>query len=185
MSLFLLADARICFALPLDYCDEKQLITFIFFWAATSSRVFEYFKEVKNSMCSWTAAESDMVVKNRLVGFLLWQSILCTFVFLVFTAVIATWRSLAAISISFFSFHLSQLLFSVSLSTVLSTQHKFRLNLLVLLAVAAVSGYLSALSLCGVNGRVGFKGFASGSFYAFFYVWKRRWVLQFPIIQVN
>lgn len=134
-------------------------------------------------MCSWTAAESDMVVKNRLVGFLLWQSILCTFVFLVFTAVIATWRSLAAISISFFSFHLSQLLFSVSLSTVLSTQHKFRLNLLVLLAVAAVSGYLSALSLCGVNGRVGFKGFASGSFYAFFYVWKRRWVLQFPIIQ--
>ncbi|XVF80794.1 hypothetical protein PTKIN_Ptkin15bG0104100 [Pterospermum kingtungense] len=134
-------------------------------------------------MCSWTAAESDMVVKNRLVGFLLWQSILSSLVFLVFTTVIASWRSVAAIAISFFSFHLSQLLFSVSLSTVLSTQPKFRRNLPVLLAAEAVSGYLSAVSLCGVYGRVGFNGFASGLFYAFFYIYKRRWVLQFPIIQ--
>ncbi|XP_022727831.1 uncharacterized protein LOC111283503 isoform X2 [Durio zibethinus] len=52
-----------------------------------------------------------------------------------------------------------------------------------LLAAAAVSGFVFAVSFCGFNGRVGFKGFASGLFYAFFYGYKRRWVLQFPIIQ--
>ncbi|MBA0553339.1 hypothetical protein Golob_012527 [Gossypium lobatum] len=134
-------------------------------------------------MCSWTAAESDMVVKNRLVGFLLWQSILSSLIFLAFTITIVSWRSATAIFVSFFSFHLSQLLFSVSLSTVLSPQPKFRRILPVLLTAAAVSGSLSAVSFCGFNGRVGFKGFASGLFYASFYVYKRRWVLQFPIIQ--
>lgn len=134
-------------------------------------------------MCSWTAAESDMVLKNRLVGFLLWQSILSSLIFLVFTTMIVTWRSPSAITISFFSFHLAQLLFSVSLSTVLSPRPKFRHSLLVLLAAAAVSGFVSAVSFCGVNGRIGFKGFASGLFYAFFYIYKQRWVLQFPIIQ--
>ncbi|MBA0645205.1 hypothetical protein Goklo_013330 [Gossypium klotzschianum] len=134
-------------------------------------------------MCSWTAGESDMVVKNRLVGFLLWQSILSSLIFLAFTITIVSWRSATAIFVSFFSFHLSQLLFSVSLSTVLSPQPKFRRIFPVLLTAAAVSGSLSAVSFCGFNGRVGFKGFASGLFYASFYVYKRRWVLQFPIIQ--
>ncbi|OMO89268.1 Nucleoporin protein Ndc1-Nup [Corchorus capsularis] len=94
-----------------------------------------------------------------------------------------SWRSPAAIFMSFFSFHLSQLLFSISLSAVSSPQPKFRLILPVFLAAAAVSGYLSAVSFCGLNGRVGFKGFASGLFYAFLYIYKRRWVLNFPNIQ--
>ncbi|XP_039064062.1 uncharacterized protein LOC120209047 [Hibiscus syriacus] len=134
-------------------------------------------------MRSWTAAEPDTVMKNRLVGFLLWQSILSSLIYLAFTMTLVYWRSLTAIFISFFSFHLSQLLFSVSLSTVLSPQPKFRRVLLALLAVAAVSGSLSAVSLCGVNGRVGFKGFSLGLIFAVFYIYKRRWVLQFPIIQ--
>ncbi|XP_039003039.1 uncharacterized protein LOC120129656 [Hibiscus syriacus] len=134
-------------------------------------------------MCSWTAVESDVVVKNRLVGFLLLQLILSSLIFLAFTLTIVSWRSFTAIFISFFSFHLSQLLFSFSLSTVLSPQPKFRRILPVLPAVAAVSGSLSALSLCGVYGRVGFKGFASGLLYASFYLYKRQWVLQFPIVQ--
>ncbi|XP_021292180.1 uncharacterized protein LOC110422547 [Herrania umbratica] len=129
------------------------------------------------------SAESGMVVKNRLVEFLIWQSIPSSLIFLVFTAVIVSWRSPAAIFISFLSFHLSQLLFSVSVSAVSSPERKFRRSLPVLLGAAAVSGYVSAVSLCGVAGRVGFKGFASGLFYAFFYIYKRRWVLHFPIIQ--
>ncbi|XVE77465.1 hypothetical protein DITRI_Ditri13aG0065100 [Diplodiscus trichospermus] len=134
-------------------------------------------------MCSWTAAESDMILKNRLIGFLLWQSIPSSLIFLVFTIMIVNWRSPTAISISFISFHLSQLLFSVSLSAVSSPQSKFRRILPVLLAATAVSGFLSAVSFCGIDGRVGFKGFASGLFYAVYYIYKQRWVLQFPIIQ--
>lgn len=126
-----------------------------------------------------------MVVKNRLVEFLIWQSIPSSLIFLVFTSMIVSGRSPAAIFISFLSFHLSQLLFSVSLSAVSSPERKFGRSLPVMLGAAAVSGYVSAVSLCGVNGRVGFKGFASGLFYAFFYIYKRRWVLHFPIIQVK
>ncbi|XVF23001.1 hypothetical protein REPUB_Repub13aG0000100 [Reevesia pubescens] len=134
-------------------------------------------------MYSWPAAESDMVAKNRLIGFLLWQSIPSSLIFLVFTTMIVTWRSPTSIFISFFSFHLSQLLFSVSLSTVSSSQPKLKCILLVLLVAAAGSGCVSAVSFCGVNGRVAFKGFAFGFFYALFYIYKRRWALQFPIIQ--
>ncbi|GMJ01350.1 hypothetical protein like AT1G73240 [Hibiscus trionum] len=152
---------------------------------AVVSEIFNLFKDQrgKTSMCSWTAADSDMVVKNRLVGFLLWQSVLSSLIFLAFTLTIVSWRSFTAIFISFFSFHLSQLLFSLSLSTILSPQPKFRRISPVLLAVAAVSGSLSTVSLCGVDGSVGFKGFASGLLYACFYIYKRRWVLLFPIIQ--
>ncbi|KAE8660816.1 Homeobox-leucine zipper protein ATHB-15, putative isoform 2 [Hibiscus syriacus] len=108
-------------------------------------------------MRSWTAAESDMVAKNRLVGFLLWQSILSSLIYLAFAITIVYWRSFTAIFISFFSFHLSQLLFSVSLSTVLSPQPKLRRILPVLLAAAAVSGSLSAVSLCGSMEKWGLR----------------------------
>lgn len=41
------------------------------------------------------------------------------------------------------------------------------------------------VSLFGFNdlGRVGLRGFLAGAIYGFHYVFKRRWVLEFPIIQ--
>lgn len=61
----------------------------------------------------------------------------------------------------------------------------------------AASGFSAALSLCGLRGiggddddgfwviaRMGLRGFFVGSLFGLHYVFKRRWVLNFPIIQV-
>ncbi|PRQ29544.1 putative nucleoporin protein Ndc1-Nup [Rosa chinensis] len=174
-------------------------------------------------------APPDAVVRNRFLGFLIWQSIPSTLIFLLSALSpskppfpFAPWFFAV---ITFLSFHLSQLLFSASLSLISSTHPhpllsplKLSLELirflfvpggsdltgspgsrprvrvtvrfLAFLAAAAVSGSVAAVSVCGELGggvwgigRVGFRGFVMGLLYGLYYVYKRRWVLEFPIIQ--
>ncbi|KAG6787630.1 hypothetical protein POTOM_003673 [Populus tomentosa] len=58
----------------------------------------------------------------------------------------------------------------------------------VFVVVAGISGALSVVCLCGFDGfeliaRLGFRGFVFGVLYGLFDVYKKRWVLEFPIIQ--
>lgn len=186
----------------------------------------------------------DMVVKNRFLGFLIWQSIPSTAVFLFFRAFFSTVYSAETHSssfpllpslivfVAFLAFHLSQLLFSASLSVVSSPQphpsatllelalklirvlvfpggsepygspefrRRARVSLCYVLfsVAAALSGLVAIASVCWVSptgehgngvrlvGRVGFRGFVAGLIYGAHYVYKHRWVLEFPIIQVS
>lgn len=183
----------------------------------------------------------DMVVRNRFLGFLIWQSIPSTVIFLFFKTLISTIYSAKTHSFSspffpsliafltFFIFHLSQLLFSASLSVVSSPQPhrpasplqlalglirvlvvsggsdasgspdfrrqaKVSLGFVLFVVAAALSGLVATASVCWLSpigngsqfiGRVAFKGFIVGLLYGMHYVYKRRWVLEFPIIQVS
>ncbi|PON37082.1 Nucleoporin protein Ndc1-Nup [Parasponia andersonii] len=72
---------------------------------------------------------------------------------------------------------------------------KVSLRFVLFAVAAAVSGLVAVASVCWVNslaglddgvgliGRVGFRGFLMGLLYGLHYVYKRRWVLEFPIIQ--
>ncbi|KAG6581458.1 hypothetical protein SDJN03_21460, partial [Cucurbita argyrosperma subsp. sororia] len=186
----------------------------------------------------------EMVVKNRFLGFLIWQSIPSTIVFFLFKIFIspissvsvsdsssgsgnpsAPFASLLTGFLTFLTFHLSQLLFSASLSLLASPQLErpaaplelafvlvrflvvsagdnassasaskdFRRRAmvsfyLVLFVVAtAVSGSLAAVSTCwgktdGLS-SAWHTGLLMGLIYGLFYVYKKRWVLTFPIIQ--
>ncbi|GER56718.1 1-aminocyclopropane-1-carboxylate synthase 1 [Striga asiatica] len=73
------------------------------------------------------------------------------------------------------------------------------LSFVLFVSLCAVAGALSAICVCwgcdayydggsrlkevGVLGILGFRGFVLGLFYGVHYVYKRRWVLMFPIIQ--
>ncbi|XP_050369511.1 uncharacterized protein LOC126787666 [Argentina anserina] len=178
------------------------------------------------------------VVRNRFLGFLIWQSIPSTLIFLLFKTLSPSSSSASSkplfpfapwffALITFLSFLLSQLLFSAALSLVSSTHPhplvsplKLSLDLLRFLllpaasnlsgsdpgsrvrarvtarfvafvaAAAAASGVLAAVAVSGEVGggvwgvgRVGFRGFVMGFLYGLYYVYTRKWVLEFPIIQ--
>lgn len=208
----------------------------------------------------------DLVVKNRYLGFLIWQSIPSTIVYCFFKTLISAFANSIADSefsnsrnstsfrknpllwpfvpsfigfVSFITFHLSQLLFSSALSAIASPQPerpasllelatglvrflyvpggvgsgdgqsqaadsgdfrrrvKISLSFVLFVAASAASGFTASVSLCGVRaireyddgfwviGRVGLRGFLVGFLFGSHYVYKRRWILEFPIIQVS
>ncbi|CAK9321238.1 unnamed protein product [Citrullus colocynthis] len=186
----------------------------------------------------------EMVVKNRFLGFLIWQSIPSTFVFFLFKIFVSAISSVSVTNsssgtrnpstpfaslltgfLTFLTFHLSQILFSASLSLLASPQLErsaaplelafglvrflvvsggdntssasaskdFRRRamvsfyLILFVVATAVSGSLAAVSICwgksdGLR-SAWHTGLLMGLIYGFFYVYKKRWVLTFPIIQ--
>ncbi|KAK7245632.1 hypothetical protein RIF29_40480 [Crotalaria pallida] len=197
-------------------------------------------------MSSPTSSSSELLLKNRFLGYLIWQSIPSTLIYILFSIFTphfhfhqpqtpttpssssssssSLWPLLLTL-FSFLTFHLSNLIFSSSLShlsspfphlpaspLLLSTRFlrflfvpggpppspdfrsRAKLSLTFFIFVAA-SAFSAALSLCGLRGfdadhdgfwvigRVGLRGFFVGSLFGLHYVFKRRWILQFPIIQ--
>ncbi|KAJ0974484.1 hypothetical protein J5N97_016449 [Dioscorea zingiberensis] len=156
------------------------------------------------------AAPED-VVKNRWLGFLIWQSIAGAAVYLPsIVLLLRRPRSVALFLLSFLSFHLSLLLLSLSffflssprpltytplLSGLLSPDFRRRAGLalraLLFFLISTVAGFLSVASVCirsevldaPTLTEVALTGSAFGVVYAMHYVLRKRWILQFPIIQ--
>lgn len=169
------------------------------------------------------------IVRNRFLGFLLWQSVHSTAIFIICKAVfLSPFLTLhfGHSLLGFLTFHLTLLIFSASLSIICSPQperpasafqlalqlvrfifisgattasqqtfrRRARVSMYVFcfVTVSALSGFVSVVSL-GATAELrglqliglGFRGFALGLVYGFHYVYKRRWALEFPIIQVN
>ncbi|KAJ8760160.1 hypothetical protein K2173_011016 [Erythroxylum novogranatense] len=184
----------------------------------------------------------DTVVKNRFLGFLIWQSITSTTIFFLFKAFTClSLQENASLSSSkayflaqlfvsifvFLTFQLSQLLFSAALAAVSSPKPfpfasplqiltalirflfasggdtgdfhrrlKVSVGFILFLTTTTASGLASLVSVFGSSfglvedgdmmrliWRVGFRGFVIGLVYGLFYVYKKRWILEFPIIQ--
>lgn len=163
------------------------------------------------------------IVKKRFLGFLIWQSIHSTIIFILFTTTLSQNGIVSLPSLltclSFLTFHLSLLLFSASLSFISSPYYdrpsspydlalallrflfsgqshpqgflrraRVFLGLFGFLLEAALAGTVALVSLCksescGGVAVVGLRGFGFGLVYGIYYVFKRRWVLEFPIIQ--
>ncbi|CAD5197021.1 unnamed protein product [Musa acuminata subsp. malaccensis] len=176
----------------------------------------------------------DEVVKNRWLGFLIWQSITSAVIHLSSSLLLhrlgrGSSSSVAATLFAFLAFHLSLLLLSLAIF-LLSTPHpdpsaslpdlaaatlraslkslvggfsrpsftadfahRARRSLAsgVFLLVCGVAGFLSVVAVCGnaevVDGAslvgVGLRGLVFGLVYGLHYVYRRRWILKFPIIQ--
>ncbi|KDP24251.1 hypothetical protein JCGZ_26708 [Jatropha curcas] len=162
----------------------------------------------------------EVVVNNRFLGFLIWQSITSSAIFILFKTFVLsplakTNTNLSLSLFAFLNFHLSHLLFSASIFMLSSPQpyspasplqlaaaflrflfvsgdsfssHDFRrranlsLRFLVFVVATAISGFLSLTCVCAFD-RLRSFGFGVGLVYAFFYIFKQRWVLEFPIIQ--
>ncbi|CDO98598.1 unnamed protein product [Coffea canephora] len=73
---------------------------------------------------------------------------------------------------------------------------KFSLSFALFLVVSALSGFVALISICWSSGAfhqtmpwrvvvvmLGFRGFLIGLPYGVYYLYKQRWVLQFPIVQ--
>ncbi|KAH7653544.1 Nucleoporin protein Ndc1-Nup protein [Dioscorea alata] len=149
------------------------------------------------------AAPED-VVKNRWLGFLIWQSIAGASVYLPSMALLLRRPRSAALSLlSFLSFHLSLLLLCLSFFLLSSPRdHHFLfvdfrrrahliLRILLFFLLSSVAGFLSVASVCVRSeilhaptlAEVALTGSAFGMVYALQYLLRKRWVLQFPIIQ--
>ena len=74
---------------------------------------------------------------------------------------------------------------------------KSSLSFALFLVVSALSGFVALISICWSSGAfhqtmpwrvvvamLGFRGFLIGLPYGVYYLYKQRWVLQFPIVQV-
>ncbi|XP_015944062.1 uncharacterized protein LOC107469197 [Arachis duranensis] len=179
---------------------------------------------------SMSMSSPEVLLKNRFMSFLIWQSIPSTLIFLLFKPFLSSSSSfwpLFTSSLSFLTFHFSLLLFSSTLSLIASphprrpapplqlaarllrflfipsdsatpdsahfrARAKVSLSFVLFAAASAASGLAAAVSLCGLQaigegfwviGRVGLRGFFVGLLFGLHYVLKRRWVLEFPIIQ--
>ncbi|XP_019430903.1 PREDICTED: uncharacterized protein LOC109338187 [Lupinus angustifolius] len=171
---------------------------------------------------------SDVVLKNRFLGYLIWQSIPTTLIFFLFSLLTSSFHKTLFFPLltSFLSFHLSNLIFSSALSLISSPyphrpaspfdlaapflcfiflpsgappSPEFRLRAkasLCFVVFVAGSGLSAAISMCAligiggfedgwvwVIGRVGLRGFFVGLMFGLHYVFMRRWILDFPIIQ--
>ncbi|KAI3517880.1 hypothetical protein L1887_17101 [Cichorium endivia] len=161
------------------------------------------------------------IIKDRFLGFLIWQSFHSTLVYLLCKTLVSPFApstTLLAAVFAFFFFQLSLLLFSTSLFLVSSPQpvrgvspiellfgllklvfvyggqplpSDFRrrarvtLSFALFLASSGVTAFLSVVCLSGsqIFGALGLRGLAVGLIYGSHYVFTRRWVLDFPIVQ--
>ncbi|KAL5983170.1 hypothetical protein ACLOJK_017253 [Asimina triloba] len=170
------------------------------------------------------------IVKDRWLGFLIWQAISSSSILLAYkTAFLSPFLSLVAL-LSFLAFHLALLLFSLSLFLISSphpdptasvsdlalgflrlflrsvvagapldfSTSNFRrratksLWILLFLIGCGVAGLLALIAICGESQQldgaglmaVGLRGLVFGLVYGVHYVYWKRWVLAFPIIQV-
>ncbi|KAK6921328.1 Nucleoporin protein Ndc1-Nup [Dillenia turbinata] len=164
------------------------------------------------------------VVKNRYLGFLIWQSIPSTAIFILYRTFSLNLKPSLLSFLTFFVFHLSLLLFSSLVSSVSSPQPfrpaslpelalgllrftfisggatciEFRrraktcLSLILFVICCTVFGSVLVVSVCwGANVfdglaqmmGLGSRGGVVGLVYGLHYVLRRRWVLDFPIIQ--
>ncbi|KAK9059607.1 hypothetical protein SSX86_020311 [Deinandra increscens subsp. villosa] len=161
--------------------------------------------------------DADMI-KDRFLGFLIWQSFQSTLVYflsktLISPLLLSSSTTIIAAIFGFIFFHLSLLLFSASLFLVTSPQSvpgvspvelfvgllkplfvhggpplpsdfrrrvRVTLHRSLFLASSGVSGFVSVACL---SGALGLRALVIGLIYGALYVFKRRWVLDFPIIQ--
>ncbi|KAH1208404.1 hypothetical protein GmHk_15G043225 [Glycine max] len=137
-------------------------------------------------MMSGSTRRVELVLKNRFLSYLIWQSIHSSLIFIS----LLSFSSPHYPFLSFLLFLPSHLLFSTTLSFIASPHPRPRFTLSLLFAFsAAFSASLSLSSVApaahGLPGvsRLGFRGFLVGSLFGSHYVFKRRWVLHFPIIQ--
>lgn len=177
---------------------------------------------------------SSQTLKHRWLGFLLWQTLSTTLVYFLLTPIANPPSSLLPnihSVFTFFLFHLSTLLFSLSIFLISSPHphvpqaslyeivHGFLRGLLRIVlggfqgslfdvgekrrvmrtgefgmfsAAMASSGFLGAIAVCGdwkvVNlwelFGIGIRGLFVGLLFGGYYIYCRKWVLLFPIVQV-
>ncbi|KAM7479573.1 hypothetical protein LguiA_027786 [Lonicera macranthoides] len=177
----------------------------------------------------------DAIVKDRFLGFLIWESIHSTAIFLLCKSLLLSPFTRSPLTPSllsfaaFIAFHLSLLLFSTAIAVIASPQPdrgaspwelalvivklvfvpggvpmatdfrrrvRISLSFLLFVTVAVFSGFVSVVCICWscdcftelqprrfVMGALGFRAVVAGLFYGLYYVYKKRWILQFPIIQ--
>ncbi|KAF5186101.1 nucleoporin protein Ndc1-Nup protein [Thalictrum thalictroides] len=181
-----------------------------------------------------SSSSSSEIINNRFLGFLIWQLIHPTIIYLIYKTLLSPFTShFFSFSLLtpffFFIFHSSLLLFSYTLSTISSPQvtqaaslseiassivrffinsvigssspnqstPSFRsgvrtsLGFILFVISSAISGSIAVVSLCRNSDLfsgfeligLGFRGFVFGLIYGVHYVYLKRWVLSFPIIQ--
>ncbi|KAI3712455.1 hypothetical protein L1987_71012 [Smallanthus sonchifolius] len=158
----------------------------------------------------------DTIVKDRFLGFLIWQSFHSTLVYFVCKTLISPLIpsiTITAAIFAFISFQLSLLLFSTSLFLVSSPQavpgvspvellfgllklifvyggqplppdfrRRVRVTLCSSMFVAS-SGVSAFVSVVCLSGFWSIRGLVAGLIYGSHYVFTRRWLLDFPILQ--
>ncbi|GAU39932.1 hypothetical protein TSUD_275340 [Trifolium subterraneum] len=121
---------------------------------------------------------------SRFLDYSVYQSAHSSVIFAIHFVFLAGWPFIFPMP-----FHFLQFIFSIALSSISSpsSSHPPNLNRSIFFLISsAFSPFGCALCLYGFSqdfARIGLRGFFIGSIYAFHYLFKRRWVLEFPIIQ--
>ncbi|CAI9295477.1 unnamed protein product [Lactuca saligna] len=134
------------------------------------------------------------IIKDRFLGFLIWQSCQSTLVYFLCKTLLAP----LAPSTTFSARRLCLPLLPTLPPSVLHfplpgqplpsdfrRRARITLSFILFLASSGVSAFLSVVCLsgCQVFGALGLRGLAVGLIYGSHYVLTRRWVLDFPIVQ--